>query len=350
MNAKKNILVAPINWGLGHATRCIPIIYALQRANFTPILASDGDALALLKKEFPTLEALTLPEYDIKYTKKGWFFKLKLALQLPKIIKTAKQEQKLVAKLVTENRIDGIISDNRFGVYNATVPSIYITHQLTVLNGCFTFFSSKIHQHIIRKFKECWIPDFNTTDNFTGKLSQFKNKNFFAKHIGVLSRFQKTKTTTQYDYLVLLSGPEPQRSLLKEKLLLEFKNTDKKVAFVLGNLASKQTFVQQNNIIIYNFMTSKALAEIIQGSKVIIARSGYTTIMDLAILHKKAFFIPTPGQTEQLYLAKRLQQLGVAPFATQHKFKINALAEVENYKGLASVVKTDFTKLFRIFN
>lgn len=354
MQNTKNIIVAPLNWGLGHATRCIPVIKALQKNGFTPILASDGGALLLLQKEFPGLETIALPSYGIQYPKNEKYFALKLLLSLPKILRAVYGEQKIIADLVKSRSIDGVISDNRFGVRNKNVPSVYMTHQLQVLSGWTTFVSSKIHQFIIKKFDECWVPDIAGVNNFSGKLGHLKRAVFPVKYIGVLSRFQVQQTIVgtegQIDFLVILSGPEPQRTLLEEKLLTIFKNTSQKVVFVLGKMSSKQTCKQIGNVTVYNFMLSAQLSKTIQQSELVISRSGYTTIMDLVKLNKKAFFIPTPGQFEQQYLAERLQKLQLVPYASQGDFCLKDLVRVKNYKGLRfSEADYQLKKLFVIF-
>ena len=118
------ILVAPLNWGLGHAARCIPIINELLKENFKPVLASDGPALELLRREFPELETLELPSYNIKYSKKLW---LGLLLRVPHIIKTIIKEKKFIAGYLKHHQLEGIISDNRFGLRHPSVPSVYIS-------------------------------------------------------------------------------------------------------------------------------------------------------------------------------------------------------------------------------
>ena len=171
MISKKNILVAPLNWGIGHPTRCIPIINKLIDLDFNPIIASDGEALQLLQKEFPKLKSIELPSYNIKYPKNGVFLKWKLIFNTPRFLKTIKREEKCVEKLIESENLFGIISDNRFGVRSDKIPSVFITHQLNVLSGKTTFLSSKIHQKIINKFNECWIPDVNTENSLTKKLT-----------------------------------------------------------------------------------------------------------------------------------------------------------------------------------
>jgi len=351
MTKPKNILVAPLNWGLGHATRCIPIIRELQINDFTPILASDGDALKLLKKEFPLLECIELPSYHIKYPKNGTYFRLKLLLQFPKLISAVKNEKKTIESIVAKRNISGIISDNRFGVYHKNIPSVYITHQLNVLSGITTALSSKIHQDIIKKFDECWVPDSNEGYNYSGKLGHIGNSKINLKYIGLLSRFKKKELIIKYDYLVLLSGPEPQRTILEKKLYKELKNSTKKILFIKGKIESEQKIASEKNITSYNYMTSNELETAINESELIIARSGYTTIMDLAKMNKKAFFIPTPGQFEQMYLAQRLQKLNHAPYCSQDNFCIESLTKLSNYKGLnTGKQNTAFSNIFAIFN
>lgn len=347
---KKRILVAPLNWGLGHAARCIPIINALLDNNFEPILASDGAALELLKKEFPKLEFIELPSYNITYAKKGKNFKLKLIMDSPKWIKAIKAEKFFIKNLIKTEPIDGIISDNRLGVYNKKVPSVFISHQLNVLSGSTSWFSSKMHQKIIKKFDECWVPDVEGKQNLSGKLGHLKSSKLNIKYIGSLSRFEKMNCELIFDLMVLLSGPEPQRTLLENKLFDELKRFDGKVLFVNGVIEEQQTKLKQGNIIIYNFMKSDELERAINQSKYILSRSGYTTIMDLAKLEKKALFIPTPGQYEQEYLANRLDELKLIPFCSQEEFKIEMLKNINKYYGLSFFNhETDLKNLFGLF-
>ena len=350
MNFKKRILVAPLNWGLGHATRCIPIINALIDHDYEPIIASDGVALQLLKKEFPDLEAIELPSYTIKYSKKGYHFKLRLIMDAPKILKTIKAEKRVIKTILKTHRISGIISDNRFGVLSKKIPSVFISHQINVLSGNTTWISSKLHQKLIRKFDECWVPDLKKEPNLSGKLGHLKKNQLNLKYIGPLSRFNDFDSKTIYDVLVMLSGPEPQRAMFEEQLLQQLETYKGKVLFVKGIIEDRQSITKKGDIIIYNFMQSKELEKAINESEMVLSRSGYTTIMDLAKLNKKAFFIPTPGQFEQEYLAKRLQKLQLAPSCKQTDFKIEMLDTVNNYKGLQSFnFETDYKDLFCLF-
>ncbi len=353
MNSTKTILVAPLHWGLGHATRCIPIIRALLKSGYNVLLASDGGALLLLRKEFPELPHVSLPSYNITYPKKGAFFRLKLLLKAPYIQKIIASEKKVIEKLVAEKKIDGIISDNRWGVRSEKVPSVIITHQLNVLSGCTSFISAKMHQNLIKKFDACWVPDVEGSINLSGKLGHFKDllsSPFPVTYIGLLSRMQKKNVPKMYDVLCLLSGPEPQRTALEEKLISVFKNSEKKILLVQGIVEDKKKVTHIGTIKIINFLQSKELEQIINESDCVVSRSGYTTIMDLAAMEKKAFFIPTPGQFEQVYLAKRLKNAGFVPSCKQHKFDEKKLKKISVYKGLKDFnSQPDFEKLFRFF-
>ncbi len=344
-------MIAPLNWGLGHATRCIPIIRALEENNYTPIIASDGKALELLQKEFPHLQFLELPSYHIEYPKNGKYFKWKFLINSPKMLRAIVKEKQMVANWITKYNIVGIISDNRFGVFNKSVPSVYITHQIKVFTGCTTWLSSKLHQHSIKKFTECWIPDVEGVPNLAGELSHIENPGLQLKYIGPLSRMEKKDVPKKYDLLILLSGPEPQRGILEEKLKIEAQRFDGNVVFVKGIIEENQTVVQIDNVCYFNFMNSHQLEQTINESEFVLCRSGYTTIMDLAKMEKKAFLIPTPGQYEQEYLAKKLEKEGLIPYADQDRFRIEDLKRERSYVGLKSFKSTiDWKNLFRVFD
>ena len=347
---KKRILVAALNWGLGHASRCIPIIRALEKEDFIPVIASDGPALLLLKKEFPSIEYHELCSYNIRYTKRAEFLKLKLLLKTSQILKAISKENKQTADIVNSDHISGIISDSRFGVRDPGVWNVFITHQLTVLSGSTTFISTKLHQMYLRKFDECWIPDSARQKNLSGILGHSENFQHQLKYIGALSRFQKKNVPAENDILLLLSGPEPQRSLLEKLFLKEFAESDKKILLVRGVMEKTEPLQQKGTIRIMPYLLSEDLEDIINSSELIIARSGYSTVMDLSRMEKQAFFIPTPGQYEQEYLAARLKNLGIAPFCKQEDFNLHRLNELKHYSGLKNMTPTaNFKSLFSLF-
>lgn len=350
MNQSTHILVAPLNWGLGHASRCIPIIYALIEQGFTPVIASDGASLKLLKKEFPNAIFETLPDYNIEYSENGKDFRFKIFKQLPKLFFAIRKEKKIVEKIISKYALAGIISDNRPGIFSKKIPSVYLTHQVNVLSGSTSWISSKFHQYFIKKYAACWVPDVSESLNLSGILSH-KNSNLKnIKFIGPITRFKKKNLPKKNDLLVILSGPEPQRTLLEEKLrieLTEFKGT---ILFVKGLVEAEQKKATQNNFTFYNYMEADELENAIQESDYIICRSGYSSIMDLAFLGAKTFLIPTPGQFEQEYLAKKLKKEGSVPSCAQHKFTLDKLQKIDIYTGFRTYNYTkNWSELFACF-
>lgn len=348
---KRKIIVAVLNWGLGHASRSIPLITALQKEGFAPILASDGDSLLLLRKEFPDLQWLELPSYRISYPGQGRSMRMHFLLKAPQILKAVAKEYRLLKRFIaSEGEIAGIISDNRFGCFSRKIPSVYITHQLRVLSGTTSFLTTRVHQLIINRFTECWIPDGEGPGKLSGKMSAGQGLKLPLKYIGPQSRFRKKVGEGQWDLLVLLSGPEPQRSLLEEILLRELKGYDGKILFIRGKIASAKTREQSGNMSILNFLTGKELEAALNSADLVIARPGYSTVMDLAALGKKAFFIPTPGQYEQEYLAERLQGLNIAPYCSQDRFSLKELEKTRTCSGFTAIPPGDLPPgLFALF-
>ncbi len=318
MRQSKNILMAPLNWGLGHATRCIPIIKDLQRQGHRIIIASDGMALELLKKEFPKLEFETLPSYNITYAKISFFNRWHLLKQIPYVLKSIQKEKKMTAAFVKKYDLDMIISDNRFGVYSNNVKSVYLTHQLKVLSGWTGKFTTWIHKKIYNKYDEIWVPDVAGKPNLSGKLSHFsKYINYKIKYIGILSRMKPKNLPKKYDVLAILSGPEPQRSQLENILLAKFKHLNLKTVLIRGVVKGSKIVEKQHNTTIFNFTSAKETEQLINQSEAVICRSGYTSIMDMASMQKKVLMIPTPGQDEQQYLAGHLSKFFDVKIQTQ---------------------------------
>lgn len=278
------------------------------------------------------MKTLELPSYEIEYAKDGADFKWKMLKNMPKMMDAILEEKKIVKKWVKEFNISGIISDNRLGVFSKKVPCVFITHQLNVLTGNTTWITSKLHQHIIKKYDECWVPDYEEKPNLTGKLGHLKSPIEHIRYIGPLSRFEKKELPIKYDLMVILSGPEPQRGILEQQLRETIGTSEGNVVFVCGKMALQQSKIEIDNVTFYNFMTSEQLEKTFNESAKVLCRSGYTTIMDLAKLEKKAFLIPTPGQYEQEYLAKRLKKKGLFPSATQDDFTFEMLAEIKAYE------------------
>ena len=341
----RKVIVAPLNWGLGHASRCIPVIKALQKEQLTPVIASDGAALELLQKEFPKLESIELPSYKISY---GKYLKWSLFKKIPVIIKTIRREQRVIHQYLEKNNaVVGIISDNRFGVRSSDLPSVYITHQINVKSGLLSPITRYFHQGIIKKFDECWIPD-DEDSRFSGELSLSK-KLFNQKYIGVLSRLQKKDVKKTLDLLIVLSGPEPNRTQLEEKLIEKFYNSNLKICLVQGKIEPRETTVELGNLQMINFALTEKLEFLLNASKQVICRSGYSSVMDLITLGKSAILIPTKNQNEQEYLAQYLNKKGYFSMISEDRI---VTQKFEVFDGLkAEIENKEFDKnLFRLFH
>lgn len=309
----KTVLVAVLHWGLGHATRCIPIIKMLEEQGARVLVASDGAALALLQLEFPHLLTLKLPAYDIHYKSENMF--LNILDQSKKIFKTIKKEQKQLESIIREHNIDIVISDNRFGCYHKKILSIFVTHQINIKTPYkwSDYIVRKINHFWIKKFDAVWVPDVEHEPSLAGSLSHGHNDQLPPLYyLGVLSRMTRQATSIKPYIAIVLSGPEPQRSFLEQKILTQVKDLPFHFILIRGLLDNKSPLLHQyDNIEVYDFLASRELNKIIGDAMLVISRSGYTTLMDLALTGKKALLIPTPGQTEQEYLAEQLHQKSV---------------------------------------
>jgi UDP-N-acetylglucosamine transferase subunit ALG13 len=336
---KITILIAPLDWGLGHASRCIPIIKYLSLIDCDVIIASDGIQQSLLQAEFPHLQFINLPGYRVTFSKNRWKTLIKYFWQIPKILISINQENKWLQNFLLKNRVDAIISDNRYGLSNKNISSIFITHQLTIRSPFGIFFENlfqKINYYYINKFNECWVPDFEDSDNMGGKLSHPDEMPLTSvKFLGRLSRIVNQKSFSKsIQLLVILSGPEPQRSIFEEILLAQLQTYGETTVFIRGLPGKTESLINsKDNLSIYNHASATALNEYINEATFIISRSGYSTVMDLMGLMKKCIFVPTPGQSEQEYLAEYLSSRKFCLSYKQSKFHLGkAIREAAMYK------------------
>jgi len=342
----RKVLVTPLDWGLGHATRCIPIIQELQLNGWEVVIASSGDALTLLKGEFPQLIFFELPSYRATYSLRLPLM-VKVFFQLPKFLMVIKKEHFELERIVDEQQINLVISDNRFGCWTKKVHTIFITHQVNIqmpftlkwIQGIVNYFN---HQ-LIRKFNQCWVPDF-PENRLTEKLSE--PGKLPVKFIGMLSRFRKTSTVElfDYDYLALVSGPEPQRTIFEQKVRLCFSKLKGRKILVRGLPGIGDEILRLSDWDEVCHFKGEKLQQVIEQSKLVICRSGYSSIMDLAVLGKKALFVPTPGQTEQEYLSEQLMDKGIAYSVSQDFFSNQDLHETQDYSGFNGDVSMDLLK------
>jgi uncharacterized protein (TIGR00661 family) len=323
---KPNILIAPLDWGLGHATRCIPLINTLIRKNCTVFIASEGKIKSLLYKEFPQLFFIDLKGYNIQYSKNSWALPFAIGRQIPKIIATIQQENQRLKEIVKEHAIHGVISDNRYGFYHEGVPSVFITHQLRIKSGFGKIaddYLQILNYKYINQFSQCWVPDYENHPNLAGELSHPLKKPLVpVKYIGALSRFTHTEPKLEKHLLILLSGPEPQRTVLENSIIEQLKNYKGSVMLLRGLPEEENTLELPANITMYNHLSTDALNKTMNEASLVVSRCGFSTIMDLAVFGKKSILIPTPGQTEQEYLAKHLMKLNFALCIPQNKFRL----------------------------
>ena len=341
-----NILIAPLNWGLGHATRCMPLINALLDRGIHPILASDGAALSLLREEYPNLITVALPAYDIQY--RGNNMMLTMGAQLPKIAKAIFSEQRAIKKIVEDKKIDIIISDNRYGVFHPGCHNIFMTHQLNIKipSSIFEKIVASVNHRLIRRFNECWVPDYALAPRLAGTLSEDPGLPII-KYTGPLSRMKKATLSIAYKMVIVLSGPEPQRTNLEKILIDQLVDYPEKVCFVRGVVSdTTPPIIDNQNISMLNYLTAAKLNQVLNSSEIVVCRSGYSSLMDLIKLNKRAILIPTPGQTEQEYLADYLSKTGGFIIATQKGFNLkNSLATLEKATTATWPERDELTKV-----
>ena len=327
------ILVAPLNWGLGHASRCVPLVQRLLDEGNEVILGGDGESLTLLRKHFPKLRYTYLAPLNLQYSagrRQVWA----MIKTLPRIVLWSIKDHVMLKALLREEPIDRVISDNRFGLYNRQAECIYITHQLHIMlpKGWKWAepIASRIHARVYTRYNKVWVPDYEDPQkSLAGALSHPKISNFKfliprerllqisnLSYIGPLSRFEKTQNTPinpntpNYSVVAVLSGLEPQRTLLEKEIIARYQDSDEQVLIVQGLLNRPNTRIKRGNVTLVPTMGDADLAMMLKGAKHIIVRSGYSTIMDLEALGllEKAELIPTPGQPEQEYLAAYLAE------------------------------------------
>ena len=340
----KRILVAPMDWGLGHTTRCVPIIGYILSQGHVPVFAGNEKQRLFIEETFRGIEKIHLDGYNISFP--GPVFQF--VMQIPNILQTVKNEHHWLLQNAEKLGLDAIISDNRYGLYHPTLPCVIMTHQLQVQTGMGMFCNKtlqQLHYKFLNRFKEVWVVDNELPNNLAGKLSATNYHPKNTKYIGLLSQFselaQVQNTGKNYELLVLLSGPEPQRTIFSNLLWQQLLGYKGQVAFVEGcNTDTRKKTGIPNHIQYHNILTHNELLPMLQNAEMVICRSGYSTIMDLTALGKKAILVPTPGQTEQLYLAKHLHKQDIFYSTTQVGFDLG--------KTLKDVEGFEFKKTFKV--
>lgn len=325
------ILLAPLNWGLGHASRCVPLIHRLLDEGHEVVIGGDGMSFTLLRKHFPKLRYVYLAPLDLHYSRSGnqtWA----MLKAIPQLLLWRNKDRLMLKAILQEEHFDQVISDNRPGLYNKQVECIYITHQLQVkLTKTWRWaeaMASRIHARMYTRFNKVWVPDYEDINHsLAGELSHPSNLRLSRKktefqYIGPLSRFHSPIThkpsPINYEVVAVLSGLEPQRTLLEQELIERYSGKEERVLIVQGLVNHPNTRIKRGNLTIVPSMADAELVPALLNARHIIARSGYSTIMDLEALgllsvgNNKPLpvhieLIPTPGQSEQEYLAAWLK-------------------------------------------
>jgi uncharacterized protein (TIGR00661 family) len=333
-------------WGIGHATRSLPLIKKLISEGNEVTIATSGRALRLLKNELgKQVKYITFPAFPNPYTHTK-FFVLKFSLYLPSIIAAISRERLKVSKLVSKYGYDMIISDHAYGFNSKKIPSYLIIHQIRFilprkLRKVETF-TETFNKLITQGFSKVLILDFEKK-GLSGDLSH--NLNLFNKkkicYMGPTSSFERKSVKKDIDYLISISGPEPQRTIFEEKVLEQIQYLKGKIVVTTGKPEKKSKKVK-GNVTIYNYLTSEERENLLSRAKMVISRSGYSTVCDVAEVGAKAFFIPTPQQTEQEYLAKYLEEKGW--FYSKSQADFNLVKDLKKAEKFSSYPKKDFTR------
>lgn len=316
------ILVAPLDWGLGHAVRCIPIVRQILKDGHRVILAVTPSTEPVLERAFPGLTRVQIPPYRVRYPYRNML--VNALVQSPRMLHTALWEYRTVKTIVREHRIDAILSDNRAGCFFPGIPNIYLTHQYTIPipNPVLRAGSSWCHRWVIDQFSALWIPDRNDQFALGPAMSRVppKKQSFY---VGWLSEAEQATGKSDLKATFILSGPEPQRSRLEERILAEARSLPGPFALVRGVTNSQALSGRPESIpLVHDLADRKTIQGLVNRSQVIVSRSGYTTLMDLAFWRKPALLIPTTGQYEQEYLASRMQELGRAHTTRQDTLRL----------------------------
>ncbi|MEZ7515515.1 glycosyltransferase [Flavobacterium frigidarium] len=346
----QTILIAVADSNLENATKSIAIIKAMQEHNLIPIIASEGASLQFLKKEFPYITTIELPNYAINVNAYLQALNWKLMRKIPAIALAILEEKKALKKWTMEHAIDGIISIDRLGLYSSKIPSVYITQQLCPFPENANSILNKLFGFQVKKFSECWL-QHNILDS--GKKEAdlvFKKFGIEFRHINIASRMHYKEVSIKNKLLVLLSGNEPQRTLLEQKIQNELVNFKGKVVFVKGLFEKEQQRVVLKKVTYYNYLTTKQLETVINESDLVLCRPEESIVADLIELSKKAFFIPETNNIQQLKTACILKDSKQAAFSLLEDFKIEQLNYIHEYKGLTTTdITVNWQELFSLF-
>ena len=341
------VIYGVCSWGLGHATRSLPVIRKLIKEDNEVTIISNGRSLELLKKELrDKIDYFDIPDYPMLLSENSRQFMVKSVVYWPSFIARMESGLQKLKKILQNRKCDRIISDARYDLYSRTIPSFFISHQIRILNPLrikmFERGSEIFNLFFFKRFAGIIVPDYKE-DNLSGDLSHNLKKIDENKlhYVGVLSDFKKKKKKKDIDYLISISGPEPQRTMLEEKLLPQLEDLKGKIIITLGKTEDKDKF-SNKNIETYSFLSKDKREDFLNRSKLVISRSGYSTILDLAVIGTKAFMTPTPGQIEQEYLGRYHNKKGSFYSVDQNNIDLKRDVEIaKNRTGIKRECNVD---------
>ena len=342
----RKILVAPLDWGLGHATRCIPLVRSLVSRGHEVMIAGDN---GLIREAFPGIPSLSLTPYNMTYAASPLGLALKFPAMISRVLRRSRKERLELEALIDKHRIEVVITDQRFGCHSPKVISIYLTHQLCVKTprglGFLEPLMARGLRYAANRFNEVWIPDFPGGANLTGDLTRKYALPRRYRFIGPLSRFgygnKRSGEAEKTDLLIMISGPEPQRALFEKQVLPQVAGFAGRATVLLGRPGTAVAGEFPPNISVFPHLPISRISGLILGAKAIVCRGGYTTIMELFSLKKKALLVPTPGQSEQEYLCGYLAGLGLFAAMPQNRFDLRAGMEMLDKVRPAFAVDAD---------
>jgi hypothetical protein len=335
---QKAVCISPLDWGLGHATRCISLIRTFESLDYKIFIAAEGKHALLLREAIPSATFLSLKGYRIWYTKNNALFIPAIILQIPKIVAAIFNEYFWLKRTAKKYQFDLIVSDNRFGFFHKKIKSVFITHQLELQTpfAWSTRLNQAITYAIIKNYAACWVADMKPPHNLSGNLANPKKiPNTPLWYMNCLSRLQEEADLNLINenkeeatcFLGIVSGPEPQRTLL-ENILWEQGNALGETFVIIAGLPDHKSYHKTTaKGTLYHHLNGAALKNEIEKAAYIICRGGYTTLMELIPFQKKLIFIPTPGQTEQAYLGKYWQSKKWAISFSQSEFNVETAIE-----------------------
>lgn len=299
------VLLAVLDWGLGHATRCVPVVHALSEKGAEVVLAGSGRSLDYLKGRFPEVEAFEIPDREVRYNPRGAAAAIWRRAFAQPILND--RQRKFLSEEARYRRVTHIISDNVYGAYSPVLPSVLITHQLGPKAPAMQGMAHRILARWMNRFDAVWIPDEEGDDSLSGDLAFNRHYEGEVEWIGRLSRFGRGREALcNISATALLSGPEPQRSIFEERVVEVFRDIPGRKVVIRGRTDLPKPDWGED-IECMDFADGVDLRNVLRRSSVVLSRSGFSTLCDLMALGCRACVVPTPGQSEQEYLADRVR-------------------------------------------